>query len=104
MTIHAPTLAGSLAIPNSIAVNGCCLTIVSLENDRFSADLSGETVRKTSFGAGAAGLRQGTRVNLEHRDVAVMGGERGNKMRNDVDGGWTGILELFRTEAEKHQE
>jgi riboflavin synthase len=65
LTIHAPTLAGSLAISNSIAVNGCCLTVVSLENGRFSADLSGETVRKTSFGAGTAGLRQGSRVNLE---------------------------------------
>ena len=65
VTIHAPTLGGSLAISNSIAVNGCCLTVVSLENGRFSADLSGETVRKTSFGAGASGLRQGARVNLE---------------------------------------
>jgi riboflavin synthase len=65
VTIHAPTLASSLAISNSIAVNGCCLTVVSLENDRFSADLSGETVRKTSFGTGASGLHQGARVNLE---------------------------------------
>jgi riboflavin synthase len=65
VTIHAPTLASSLAISNSIAVNGCCLTIVSLDNDRFSADLSGETVRKTSFGASSAGLRAGARVNLE---------------------------------------
>ena len=65
VTIHAPTLAATLAISNSIAVNGCCLTVVALENDRFSADLSGETVRKTSFGAGATGLGQGARVNLE---------------------------------------
>jgi len=65
VTIHAPTLAATLAISNSIAVNGCCLTVVALENDRFSADLSGETVRKTSFGAVAAGLHQGARVNLE---------------------------------------
>src|SRR5215813_15312583 len=65
VTIHAPTLAGSLAISNSIAVNGCCLTVVLLENGRFSADLSGETIRKTTFGAGAAGLQKGTRVNLE---------------------------------------
>src|SRR5580704_7903163 len=65
VTIHAPTLAGSLAISNSIAVNGCCLTVVSLEGGRFSADLSGETVRKTSFGAGAAGLQPEARVNLE---------------------------------------
>jgi riboflavin synthase len=65
VTLDAPTLANSLAISNSIAVNGCCLTVVSLENGRFSADLSGETIRKTSFGVGAAGLRQGSRVNLE---------------------------------------
>jgi riboflavin synthase len=65
VTIYAPTVAGSLAISNSVAVNGCCLTVVSLENGRFTADLSGETVRKTSFGAASAGLREGSRVNLE---------------------------------------
>src|ERR1700759_3351958 len=65
VTIHAPTLANSLAISNSIAVNGCCLTAVSLENGRFSADLSGETINKTTFGAGATGLKKGARVNLE---------------------------------------
>jgi riboflavin synthase len=65
VTIHAPTLANLLAVSNSIAVNGCCLTVVSLENGRFSADLSGETVRKTTFGAGTAGLQPGARVNLE---------------------------------------
>jgi riboflavin synthase len=65
VTIHAPSLAASLAVSNSIAVNGCCLTVVSLENARFSADLSGETVRKTSFGASQSPLNVGARVNLE---------------------------------------
>jgi riboflavin synthase len=65
ITIHAPSVAPSLVVSNSIAVNGCCLTIVDLHHARFSADLSGETIRKTSFGAGAAGLKQGARVNLE---------------------------------------
>jgi riboflavin synthase len=65
VTIHAPSVAPSLVVSNSIAVNGCCLTIVDLHHSRFSADLSGETIQKTSFGAGAAGLRQGARVNLE---------------------------------------
>jgi riboflavin synthase len=64
VTIHAPNVAPSLAISNSIAVNGCCLTVVALDQERFSADLSGETIRRTSFGAGA-GLKVGTRVNLE---------------------------------------
>ncbi len=58
VTIHAPMLASPLAVSNSIAVNGCCLTIVSVENDRFSADLSGETIRKTSFGASSGALKK----------------------------------------------
>jgi riboflavin synthase len=65
ITVHAPTLASKLAVSNSIAVNGCCLTIVSADRDHFSADLSGETIRKTSFGASSGGLRKGARVNLE---------------------------------------
>jgi riboflavin synthase len=65
ITIHAPSLAPSLAVSNSIAVNGCCLTIVDLHNGRLSADLSGETIRKTSFGANGGELKKGARVNLE---------------------------------------
>ena len=65
VTIHAPTLASKLEVSSSIAVNGCCLTIVSVDKDRFSADLSGETVRKTSFGASSGALKKGARANLE---------------------------------------
>jgi riboflavin synthase len=65
VTIHAPTVAPLLAVSNSIAVNGCCLTVVSLDKKRFSADLSGETIRKTSFGADDGNLAEGMRVNLE---------------------------------------
>ncbi len=63
--IHAPSLAPSLAVSNSIAVNGCCLTIVDLRNYRFSADLSGETIFRTSFGANSGQLKKAARVNLE---------------------------------------
>jgi riboflavin synthase len=65
VTIHAPTLTSKLGVSNSIAVNGCCLTIVSVDSDRFSADLSGETIRKTSFGANSGALQKDARVNLE---------------------------------------
>ncbi len=65
VTIHAPSVAPSLAVSNSIAVNGCCLTVVDLHNYRFSADLSGETIRRTSFGANGSELKKGARVNLE---------------------------------------
>lgn len=65
VTIHAPTLSQSLAVSRSIAVNGCCLTVVALGKESFSADLSAETIQKTSFGAKNGELKRGTRVNLE---------------------------------------
>jgi len=42
-------------------VNGCCLTVVACDAETFAADLSGETLRRTSFGE----MKAGTRVNLE---------------------------------------
>jgi riboflavin synthase len=65
ITIHAPSLAPTLAVSKSIAVNGCCLTVVALGKKQFSADLSNETIHKTSFGVRNGGLKKGSRVNLE---------------------------------------
>jgi riboflavin synthase len=65
VTIHAPGVAPVLAVSNSVAVNGCCLTVVSCDKERFSADLSGETIRCTSFGASSDGIKTGSPVNLE---------------------------------------
>jgi riboflavin synthase len=61
LKIHAPTVVRLLEVSKSIAVNGCCLTVVEVDGENFSADLSGETLRKTSIGEWNAG----TRVNLE---------------------------------------
>jgi riboflavin synthase len=63
--IHAPNVVASLAVSQSIAVNGCCLTVAALGKGTFSADLSAETLQKTSFGAENGGLEKGARVNLE---------------------------------------
>ncbi len=61
LTVHAPSLAPKLEISASVAVNGCCLTVIDRDDELFSADLSGETLEKTSF----ATLKTGARVNLE---------------------------------------
>ena len=61
LTVHAPTLVPKLAVSGSVAVNGCCLTVVHRDHESFSADLSHETLDKTSF----ASLKTGARVNLE---------------------------------------
>ncbi len=85
ITIHAPSLAPALAISKSIAVNGCCLTVVALGKKQFSADLSGETIHKTSFGATSGGLKKGSRVNLEQPLIA--GAEFGGHfVQGHIDG------------------
>ena len=61
LTIRAPSVASYLAVANSIAVDGCCLTVVALDGERFSVDLSTETIRKTSIRE----WKKGRRVNLE---------------------------------------
>ncbi len=74
-------LAEGLAISNSIAVNGCCLTVVELRDGVFTADLSGETMRRTCFGE----IQPGRRVNLERplRAGAELGG---HFVQGHVDG------------------
>lgn len=52
---------GDVALGDSIAVNGVCLTAIELPGDGFWADVSGETLQRTTFGA----FTVGTRVNLE---------------------------------------
>ena len=61
LTVRAPSLAASLAVSGSVAVNGCCLTVVVCNKKKFSADLSAETLNKTTFSS----LKEGDRVNLE---------------------------------------
>jgi riboflavin synthase len=59
--VRAPELAPTLEISASVAVNGCCLTVVQRDAETFSADLSPETLRRTTF----AEMKSGARVNLE---------------------------------------
>jgi riboflavin synthase len=81
LRIRAPEVAASLAVANSIAVNGCCLTVVECDRDSFLADLSGETLRCTAFGELAAGRR----VNLE-RPLTAGKEFGGHFVQGHVDG------------------
>ncbi len=54
-------LARQLKIGGSVAVNGCCLTVVKKRGPVFFADVVPETLRRTNLGA----LRVGSDVNLE---------------------------------------
>jgi len=62
LRVHTGKLSlDDVAIGDSIAVNGVCLTAVELPGDGFWADVSGETLSRTTF----ANLRQNSKVNLE---------------------------------------
>jgi len=99
LTVHAPALARHLAVAGSVAVNGCCLTVVHRDEGGFSADLSGETLAKTSFGS----LKSGAEVNLEQPLTAgkefgghfvlghVDGKGRVVRLSADGDSWWYGV-------------
>ncbi len=80
-----------VGIGHSIAVNGCCLTVVELHGDSFIAEVSKETLRCTTLGA----LAPGRRVNLE---LAMQLGDRlgGHLVSGHVDG----LGELLRRESD----
>lgn len=59
--IEANKIMPGLQIGNSVAINGCCLTVVKIEDNTFSVDLIEETLNKTNLGL----LKPGMKVNLE---------------------------------------
>lgn len=65
-------LEGVVELGESISVSGACLTVAKLRADGFEADVSSETLERTTLGA----LRPGDRVNVERASKlgARMGG------------------------------
>ncbi len=81
MTVRAERVMSDLKLGDSIAVNGACLTAVSLSESEFSVDLSPETMRRTSLGDLAAGGS----VNLE-RALSAADRMGGHIVQGHVDG------------------
>ena len=78
---EAAETGADLAPGASIAVNGVCLTAVSLDGARVAVDVMGETLRRTTTGA----LMPGAPVNLE-RCVPAGGRLDGHVVQGHVDG------------------
>jgi len=70
-----------LARGGSVAVDGACLTAVEVAQGRFEADVSAETLSRTTLGS----LKQGDRVNLE-RPMALGDRLGGHLVLGHVDG------------------
>lgn len=61
LTIETSLSTASIKLGDSLSVNGCCLTVVHLGSNNFTADATPETLERTGLGD----LRSGARVNLE---------------------------------------
>jgi len=81
LIVDAAPIVEGVAIGDSIAVNGGCLTVVSLDGARLSFEAVRETVERTSL----RDLKVGCRVNLER---AMRAGDRfdGHIVQGHVDG------------------
>ncbi len=61
LSLESPLIAGSASLGDSIAVNGCCLTVVSIEENVVDFEAGEETLNRTNLGQ----LKIGSLVNLE---------------------------------------
>lgn len=90
LKINARTVVGDAGEGDSIAVNGVCLTAIDITPDSFSADVSNETLKRSTLG----NLRVGAPVNLE-RAATVSTRLGGHIVQGHVDatGEFTGATQ-----------
>ncbi len=81
LRVHLPPGINDLAVGASLAVDGVCLTVVSLGGDVAAFDLAAETLRRTTLGS----LASGAAVNLE-RPLSVSGRLGGHFVQGHIDG------------------
>jgi riboflavin synthase len=80
LQIVAPLISKNIRLGESIAVNGCCLTVAGHRGEQLDFDLLQETLDCTNLRA----LRQESRVNLE-RALAADGRLGGHFVQGHVD-------------------
>jgi riboflavin synthase len=80
LQVRAPWLDG-LRVGDSVAVNGCCLTVTALDPESFTADVMVESLRRTALGR----LGPGDRLNLE-RPLRLGDRLGGHLVQGHVDG------------------
>ncbi len=81
LAVRGPLVTSDARHGDSISVNGVCLTVIDNVDGVFTADVMGETLRRSSLGA----LEVGTPVNLER--AATVGSRLGGHLvQGHVDG------------------
>jgi riboflavin synthase len=95
LQLAAPRVPAEVALGDSVAVNGCCLTVTKFDADHLWFDVLGETRRLTNF----AQLAPGSKVNLELslRPTTRMGG---HFVTGHID--LLGRIEVFERRGQDH--
>jgi riboflavin synthase len=93
--VLAIPFASELALGDSVAVNGCCLTVAAIDADHIAFDLLAQTLEVTSLG----GLTSGMVVNLER---AMKVGDRfgGHFVQGHVDA--AGVIHGIEARGQDH--
>jgi riboflavin synthase len=81
VTVQADRAAGGVGIGDSVAMNGCCLTVTEIDGHRLTFEAVKETLERTSL----ADQREGARVNLE-RAMRADGRLDGHIVQGHIDG------------------
>ena len=81
IVVECPIAAADAAIGDSLSIDGVCLTVVGLDVDRASFDISGETFERTNLGS----LAPGDPVNVE-RPATLVSRLGGHLVQGHVDG------------------
>ncbi|EKF51920.1 riboflavin synthase [Lactococcus garvieae] len=81
ITINAKKIFHDLALGDSVSTNGVCLTVSSLTNSQFTADIMSESLKRSNLGS----LRVGNLVNLE-RAMPMNGRFGGHVVSGHIDG------------------
>ncbi|MEY2492684.1 MAG: riboflavin synthase [Verrucomicrobiota bacterium] len=98
LQIAAPYVAEKIQVGHSVAVNGCCLTVVAHRHDELTFDLLEETLDRTNLKS----LRHDSAVNLE-RALSPDGRLGGHFVQGHVDCA-TPILALEENRADRRIE
>jgi len=93
IVVKANTVFDDLRAGSSIAVNGVCLTVRSMASGTFAAEMSRETLDRTSLGS----LKKDTGVNLE-RPMRADSRFGGHIVQGHVDG--VGLIQLFERQGD----
>ncbi|NMO56328.1 riboflavin synthase [Actinoplanes sp. TBRC 11911] len=89
LAVRGPLVTSDARHGDSISVNGVCLTVIDNVDGVFTADVMGETLRRSSLGA----LEEGSQVNLER--AAALGSRLGGHL---VQGHVDGVAEIIGRE------